>query len=174
MSETPQPDPAGTAGFLPVRLLGLPVGLWSRADDEGKDLMREFALIVLDRTRHQHEIPHRLLELIDELQASYGNLGGEQTALLAKARREGVEAVDLEYRLPPGIEGDLVRLGTMLDEADEYCRRGDHLLSLASSPASKAFRDWFIEEICRQLGGSTPVPFPESSYAKGLEGATAQ
>jgi hypothetical protein len=34
--------------------------------------------------------------------------------------------------LPAGVGPAAQQLGDMLDEADEYCRRGDHLLTLAA------------------------------------------
>ncbi|MHB1988498.1 MAG: STAS domain-containing protein [Acidimicrobiales bacterium] len=152
--------------LVTVCLLDVPVGLWGRADDEAKDLMREFTLIVLGQARDEPDSPGRLLELIEELQQTYGAFGSEQTEQLERARNDGQDTIDrLEYRLPAGAQADIRRLGDILNEADEYCRRGKHLLSLASSVAARAFRGWFLEEMCNQLGGHEPTPWPKSSYA---------
>lgn len=161
------------SSFVTIRLRQFPIALWVRTDDETRDLMREFALIAIDR--NEQEVPHRLLELVADLGQSYGSLGLEQTARLEKARDDQVEFLDeIAYEVPPSIGPDIVRLGTMLDEADDYCRQGEHLLSLASSPAAKAFRDWFIDEFIRQLGGEDPTAWPESSYARQLANASVE
>ena len=49
----------------------------------------------------------------------------------------------------------------MLDEADEYCRRGDHLLTLATPPEELRFRRWFISEFVDQVNGAPPTPWPD-------------
>lgn len=151
--------------LVSIVLLDLPVDLWALADDEGKDLMREFTLITLQEV-HDSEVPQRLLDLVAELEESYGNLGDEQTARLVRARAAGEAEIDrLEYRLPATVAADIERLATMLDEADDYCRQGKHLLSLASSPGAKAFRDWFLDEMLIQLEGGNPTPWPLSAYS---------
>jgi len=53
----------------------------------------------------------------------------------------------------------------MLDEADDYCRRGDHLLTLATPAEELRFRRWFVGEFVEQLGGAAPTPWP--AYAGG-------
>lgn len=169
----PAADPGSQGGeILPVVLLNVPVGLWERTDEEGKDLMREFTLITLQES-HDASVPQRLLDLVSELEESYGTVGEEQSARLERARAAGeMEIERLEYRLPPAAAADIERLAAMLDEADDYCRQGKHLLSLASSPAAKAFRDWFLDEMLIQLSGGEPTPWPLSPYcARAQEGA---
>ena len=59
-----------------IRLLGFPVGLYVRYRDYFTELMREFALIAL-RVPHSPDLqdtPARLLELVDELRATYANV----------------------------------------------------------------------------------------------------
>lgn len=158
---------------MKVRLLDLPVELWARTDDETRDLMREFALIGLDK--HHLEVPNRLLQLVTDLQVSYGDLGEVQTAILQRASETGAAYVDeLVYEVPVRIEADIIRLGQMLDEADQYCLAGEHLLSLAASPGAKAFRQWFIDEFCRQVGGAAPVSWRKSEFARRLETAPVE
>ncbi len=152
--------------LVDITLLDIPVTLWARTDDELKDLRREFALIVLSRENHVPDVPSQLMHLIDELQASYGAFGNSQAERFERARTEDDPVIDrLEWRLPHDSEDDIKRLATALDEADEYCRQGQHLLTLTSSPATKAFRDWFLDEFCVQLRGGPPTPWPLSPYA---------
>lgn len=148
-----------------VSLLDIPVPIWERADDEGKDLMREFTLIVLNGDRNA-DAPSQLLDLIEELERDYGTIGRAQAERFERARSEEEPVIDcLDYDLPRRSARDIVRLADALDAADEYCREGEHLLSLAASPATKAFRDWFLGELVTQLNGGEPTPWPQSRHA---------
>jgi hypothetical protein len=55
----------------------------------------------------------------------------------------------------------------MLDEADEYCRSGQALLTLETPPDAKLFRQWYLDEFIGQLSGAPPTPWPE--YAAAVE-----
>lgn len=55
-----------------------------------------------------------------------------------------------------------VSLARMLDEADEFCRSGNHLLTLATPPELLAFRRWYLGEFNAQLQGQSPLPWPEA------------
>lgn len=155
--------------MVTVTLLGIPVALWQQADQESKDLMREFALILLSEDNVESSVPVRLKDLIEELERSYGSLTNVQTARLQQAGQSGEAVIDrLDYRLPRSVGPDVKRLATALDEADEYCMAGQHLLSLATSPVSKAFREWFFDEINRQLEGGLPVPWSDSTFAAAV------
>ncbi|MHB8437152.1 MAG: hypothetical protein ACYDBS_11795 [Acidimicrobiales bacterium] len=156
----------GPRAVVSIRLLEVPVTLWARADDEAKDLMRELALIVLNRERAEIDVPSRLLGLIEELQMNYASLGVEQTLQLQRARADEQAVVEeVSYLLPEGLENDIEHLASLMDEADEYCRRGEHLLSLTTTSASKAFRDWFFDEFRTQLRGGEPTPWPKCRFA---------
>jgi hypothetical protein len=48
----------------------------------------------------------------------------------------------------------------MLDEADEFCRQGKHLLTLATPPDLRRYRQWFLGEFVAQIGGRPPTPWP--------------
>jgi hypothetical protein len=49
----------------------------------------------------------------------------------------------------------------MLDEADEYCRRGEHLLTLETPPELVRFRRWYLQEFVNQIAGAAPEPWPD-------------
>jgi ElaB/YqjD/DUF883 family membrane-anchored ribosome-binding protein len=166
---TPVRAPAADAGheeLVTVVLLDLPVAIWERADDEARDLMRELAVIELNRDREIADVPSSLMDLIDEIERDHGAIGRDQTRRLARARAAGESVIDrLEYRLPRCSAADVRRLAEALDAADEYCRQGEHLLSVATSRAAKAFRDWFLGELITQLAGGEPTPWPLSRFA---------
>lgn len=155
--------------LVEVSLLEIPVDLWDRANEESKDLMREFTLISLSRDAGDSAVPAKLVKLADELQRSYSSVTADPRTRLETAVEEGRAVIErLDYLVPRTILGDLERLGEALDEADEYCRRGKHLLSLAASPQSRALRGWFLDEFKRQLSGEPPTAWPESPYAAAL------
>ena len=70
----------------------------------------------------------------------------------------GDRTIDLRYDVPPEVADGVVRLGALLDEADEFCRSGD-LLTLATLPGNLAFRRWYLEEFARQVAGQLPCPW---------------
>ena len=141
-----------------IRLVGLPLGIWQRTQEHTDGLLREFALIAQD-AEARAATPGRLLALVQELRAGYGELSAEQRLQMERALERGDAHIDVTYHLPPAAAGAARALGDMLDEADEYCRRGDHLLTLATPPEEVRFRRWFIGEFVDQLGGAPPTPW---------------
>jgi hypothetical protein len=148
--------------LVEVRLLRLPLGLWLRAQEHADDLLREFALVAADADARA-ATPGRLLKLIDELTAGYGQFSDSQRRAMDAAVERGDREIDLVYHVPPGAAGAAQQLGDIFDEADEYCRRGDHLLTMATPPEQVRFRNWFIGEFVEQLAGRPPVPWPDYS-----------
>ena len=147
------------ARLTEIRILSLPVPLWERAREHGDGMMREFALIRLSESDH-HGVPRRLLELADELKGRFSEFTAGTDAEMAAAAASGATEIDLLYKVPADISDACVRLGSLLDEADGYCRAGEHLLTLVTPPESRAFRVWFLEEFVRQVAGEDPLPWP--------------
>jgi hypothetical protein len=160
--------PAGAEQTRSVRIIGLPVPLWAKAQEEVDDLFREFALIALGDRPGDRELPQRLGAILQELSQRYGHIGGTQEARLQQASEEGLAEIDLVYEVPTDIRGAVRGLGDLLEEADEYCRRGRHLLTLASSEDARAFRCWFLEEFERQVDGEAPTSWRDSRWALEL------
>lgn len=145
-----------------VRILQLPLDVWARVDERMDGLMREFTLIAAsDAKGGEAHVPRRLMALIEELQRDYASLTADQEAQLRDAASAGDDALDLVYQVPAGVSAACVRLDEALDAADEYCRRGEHLLSLAPEPDQMAFRRWYLEEFVRQIDGQPPRPWPQ-------------
>ena len=80
---------------------------------------------------------------------------------MAAANRAGVERIDLTYRIPPSAAGAAKDMADVLAEADDYCRAGKHLLTLATPPELVAYRTWFLDQFVDQIGGRSPVSWPE-------------
>jgi hypothetical protein len=148
-----------TAGELvEVRLLGLPLQVWQRTQEHVDGLLREFALITQD-DEVKAATPGRLRALVQELSAGFGSFSEAQVIEMQAALARGECEIDLTYLVPPAAASAAQQLGDMLDEADEYCRRGDHLLTLATPHEELRFRRWFISEFVDQLGGAPPTPW---------------
>jgi len=147
--------------LVTVRLLGLPVPLQARAEEHSAELTRELMLIG-EQMRQQGDhagLPARLVSLVQELTAQYSVFTGEQEQQLADAIARGVDAIDLVYRVPASAGGAARALDDILDEADAYCRAGEHLLTLPTPDDLVTYRRWFLDQFIDQTAGHEPVPF---------------
>jgi anti-anti-sigma factor len=145
--------------LVDVHLVGLPVPVHQRAVTHMRALERELDLI-RRRDPDQSSIPHRLHALIDELNEEFGGVGEQPVVELDAAVDRGDAEIDLVYRLPPSVGAASRRLADLLDEVDDYCRRGDHLLTLVTPEDALRYRRWFLSEFVRQTAGAPPVPWP--------------
>lgn len=149
-----------------VHLLELPVALAAQTQQHFEELMREFTLIAAgaDTSQQEHHVPARLMNLVDTLVQQYGGITDEADRRLADAIDRG-DPVIADHVLEIPIEAGTASqaLGDMIDEADEYCRRGKHLLTLASPPECVAYRRWYLQEVTGQLAGAPPTAWPEAS-----------
>ena len=145
-----------------VEMRRIPVALQARATEHAEELQREFVLIAegLQHTESSSALPRRLLDLVDVLRREFGGFTAEQEDAFDEALRTGVRTVDLTFRVPPAAAEAAIALGQMLDEADEYCREGRHLLTLATPPELVAYRRWYLEQFVDQLAGGAPTPWP--------------
>jgi hypothetical protein len=147
--------------LVTVELRRLPVELQARASEHTQELQREFVLIAegLQHAEGPSALPRRLLDLVDTLQRRYGGFTVDQEDALDKALHDGVPTLDLDFTVPPDVADAAVALGAMLDEADEYCREGKHLLTLATPPDLVAFRRWYLDQFVDQIAGRPPTPW---------------
>lgn len=155
--------------LVEVRLLEVPVELRGRSLQHGEELLREMALISQDsETRDAHgstrPLPDRLLALAHEVRTTYGALAARADEQYAEAVARGDTYIDaLVYQLPITIGPFIRHLIEILDEADDYCRAGQHLLTLATPADVAAYRHWSLTEIERQLAGGAPTSWPDYS-----------
>ena len=150
-----------TEDLVEVHLIGVPLEERQRAAQHFDELMREFALMAGDATAGT--VPSRLLELRNALLARFSSFlagaGAEMDAALAR----GATSIDVHYRVPASIGTAAAQLDALLDEADEYCRSGDHLLTLAAPERAVRFRRWYLGEFVRQVAGQPPEPWTPDS-----------
>ena len=149
--------------LVAVAVLRVPVPLWAQSREHVDELLREFTLMAAQLRERQdhHQVPVRLTELIETLTAEYGGLSAVQEARLAQAAAAGEPEIDLTYYVPPRAIDAVIALGDLLDEADAYCREGDHLLTLATPADLVRFRHWFLDDFRHQLACDAPTLFSE-------------
>lgn len=156
--------------LVPVHILELPVPLAAQAQQHFEELMREFALISTGIEGHEveHHVPRRLLDLVEALVQQFGGTTGAAEQRLADAIDRGDDVIaDHVLEVPPEAGPASRALGDLIDEADEYCRRGDHLLTLATPDELVEYRRWYLGQVVDQLDGKPPVPWSQHLAARG-------
>jgi hypothetical protein len=143
-----------TATTVDVHLIGFPLDVSADSNEHHEGLLREFALLGL--CEEEDGVPRRLQALIDELQDRWSAFAEAAENRRGQAIDAGAATVDLTYRVPRAIREDVLRLWAMLDEADHYCKAGA-LLTLEAPARVRRFRQWFLGEFVRQIGGEPPV-----------------
>ncbi len=149
--------------LVAVQVRQLPVRLWARSQEQHDALMREFALMSVpteDDQRARH-VPTRLIELIDTLNADFDGVSTAQEQELYAAVESGLTTLDQVYRVPAEAAAACEVLGALLDETDEYCRQGQHLLTLAADAELVRFRWWYLDQFIDQVAGKPPVAWPD-------------
>ncbi len=157
MSGPPAPDD----GLREVRLLRFPLAIYLSAQQHADELVREMTLISHSRSTHasERELPGRLVSLVEELGHRYAGVATEAEQQRDAAIDRGDTEIDLVYRVPAEAAESLRHVVEVFDAADEYCRAGQHLLTLASPPEALAFRRWYLSEFLAQIDGAEPTPW---------------
>lgn len=161
---SPAPTPPAAAEPVDVTIVGLPLAIYSLAQQHGEELIREFELVALSMEgdpKRREEVPRRLVDLIEELQATYGGAAEDAETRITAAMEAGEETVDVVVRVPRDAAAAVRRLDELLDEADAYCAAGTHLMTLAAPPESVRFRKWYLGEFVRQLDGEPPTAWAD-------------
>jgi stage II sporulation protein AA (anti-sigma F factor antagonist) len=142
--------------LVKVEILGLPIEIWQQASAHHEAIQRE--LEIIRASEPPDSVPNRLFQMIELLQARFGDAGDPTWEELRATSRRGKETANLAFHLPAEIGEAAVELGTMLDEVDRFCLEGERLMTLATPPELVRFREWFLGEFDRQVGrGEEPV-----------------
>lgn len=158
-------SPPPTNDVREVHILEFPLDVYRRATEAFEGLRREFELVAI-RTPEAGEVPKRLLQVIDALTDQYESISSEPDRLRDEAIARGQTVVAaLVHQFPVAAAEACVVLNNMLDEADEFCRQGAVLLSLASPPEAIAFRRWYLGEFTAQVRGEPPLPWSRADQA---------
>ncbi len=144
-----------------VVLQGYPVRLGQRLQEHYEAVVRECQLLAAPRQDSLPGMPERLLVLAVTLAQRYT----EELSDLARpdprrvaAHAHGLAVIDLTYDVSPE---QLLRLRTwqqILDDVDDFSRRGD-LLAPAIPHTLALLRGWALDQFARQSQGSTADPW---------------
>jgi hypothetical protein len=143
--------------MIEVRLLGIPLELLEETTQHYDALFRELQLIAAGSSEPS-SVPARLTELVTKATARYSGFTAGREEHVEAARAAGRQELDLTFELPASVGDVAMELGDLLEEAEEFCRSGD-LLTLVAPPSVRRLRDWYLEELVRQLGGGQPTPY---------------
>lgn len=142
--------------LVEVHIRDLPVALHARAEERHGELIREFTLITSARPAEITPIPRGFLAISERMQTIYAPYVGPMRLVIEGARRNGAESVDLVYTASANVAEAAAELLEQLEEADEFCRRGQ-LLTLAADEELVRFRRWYLGEFIRQAQGRPPI-----------------
>jgi hypothetical protein len=157
-------DATGDDPLITVHLVQLPIDVQVRAQQHADELTRELVLIgeqLHQRGAAANELPVRFVELVTALSHRYSMFTAEQEQQLAAAVASGAPSIDLEYTVPASAAAAAASLGDILDEADEYCRAGQLLLTLATPAPLVTYRTWFLDQFVGQAAGSASESWPD-------------
>ncbi len=157
-----------TTGTVSVRLEELPLQLYAGFREHFDELNREFALLSLqqaDPAGEVPELPQRLLDLVAALTSRYASALDAVAQQRENAVARGESSATLVYEVPPSAADGAAALAALLDEADEYCRKGDVLLTLETPPELVAFRRWYLGQFVQQIDGAAPQSWPSFAAA---------
>ena len=146
------PDPGD---LVTIRLLGMPVEMFSHLRRHFNELGRELRLLAIsdpDRYPIAVEFAETYLQIEHERRQVLG-LQDLDDALDA-----GKETVDLVYKAPPTAPASMARVGELLEEI--YRTFGDDtLLAVRPSTELMSLQRWYLGEFSRQVAGHRPLPW---------------
>jgi hypothetical protein len=149
--------------LITVEIVGLPVDVQLEAQQQNDELTRELVLVA-EQLRQEGDsaaLPVRFVELVGALSTRYSMFTAEQEQQFRAAIGSGVDRLDMTYRVPRSAAAAAAHLGEVLDEVDDYCRRGKLLLTLATPARLVTYRRWFLDQFVSQAAGGPPVSWVE-------------
>lgn len=161
--DIPRSSPGGDAApgraedLVEIVIRHLPVSLYERARAHHEALLREFEFIAHSEDRSR--LPGEVVALISAIRRHYTSTQTDAAARISRAAADGDTHVDLVLQVPVTAGPVAMEVSTLLDEADELCRRGA-LLTVETPDELVALRRWYLGEIRRQVAGEQPTPWP--------------
>ncbi|HWE55320.1 MAG TPA: ATP-binding protein [Acidimicrobiales bacterium] len=146
----------------PVHLIAIPVWLGLASEVNLDAMVREFQMVEAAGAPADH--PTELIAIVRDFLERFatGRRAG-QMALRAALER-GDRLFDIELVVGDGAGRELRRFGRAMDQISAYCERGE-LLVLAPTEEVRQFREWYGDEVTRQLGGEEPRACPFTTLA---------
>ena len=156
-------DAIYAAELVEVRLLGLPVSLRERSTEHSEELMREMTLISQQLADGDgDDLPTRLVQLVADVRSNFSVFTASADAQIEAAAEAGIEVIDeITYHVPAATGPYCEHLLAIIEETDEFCRQGRHLLTLETPTDVYAYQRWILGEFVRQTRGEPAMPWPE-------------
>jgi hypothetical protein len=145
---------AVNATVYTVEFRGLPLELIQAARDQWEALQREFALIELGSDTS--DAPTLLLRLARELRDLYGDYTASADDRVTAAIARGDTTIDVTLEVPAGAADAARELRQCLDDVDRFSKDGQLLTPETPEPI-RSFRQWYLGEFVRQIGGEPPI-----------------
>lgn len=145
-----------TAELHRVEMRNVPVGLWHESRRWFDELLRE--LTVVATSSPELNVPRQLLDFVHDARSRFSQFSESTNLILEEAHADGRSHIDLSLELPVEAGPVALELYEHVLRADEFCRAGQ-LLTVELSGHVRAFIDWYLGEVARQLQGGEPVPW---------------
>lgn len=143
-------------------LIGVPLKLQMASSEHQDGLRREFRMLVEQgQADPSNSVPGRLIALAANLDRRFQAFAAAGREAMDAAVARGESSIDLKFEVPAAIGPAAEEFGSMLEEADEYCSAGEHLLTLCTPPEIVEYRHWALQELINQPKGAKPVPWPD-------------
>jgi len=147
--------------LIEAKLLGLPLDIQMKASEHQDGLRREFRMLVEEGQADTSSVPGRLVSLAADLDRRFQAFGAAGRAQIEAAIARGDATIDLKFAIPREIGPAARQFASLLEEADEFCSAGEHLLTLCTPADVVSYRNWVLDELIRQAEGQAPTPWPE-------------
>ena len=137
---------------MPLRLLGVPANLFGEMRRYHFEVRRELRLLAMTAPE---DYPLAIEITAIFAQADRERRGSAGVARLDQAIADGIESVDLEYRVPITTPATMARIRDLLAEVYRALSR-EHLLALRPPDVVVDLETWYFTEFERQGRGEDP------------------
>ena len=155
---TVAPAPPAAPGARRVRFPDVPVDGYLELQAHNDALFRELELVSIELEGDDGaRVAAPLADLVDQLYRRFQGQRDSYRDAVAVAQARGEATVELETAATAAAVSGARGYLALLEQADELCRAG-LLLTPEPSPAVRALRAWFVEQMAAQvLDGATPT-----------------
>ncbi len=141
--------------FIPLVLLGVPASLFGELRRYHFEVRRELRLLAMTAP---DDYPLAIAITDVFVQADRERRSSEGIHRLDQAIADGLESVDLEYRVPASTPETMTRIRDLLDEVYRALSQ-EHLLALRPPDVLVDLQTWYFTEFERQGNGEEPLPW---------------
>ena len=155
----PPHPPVDAPGSRPVRFPGVPVDGYLELQAHNDALFRELELISIELEGDDGaRVAAPLADLVDQLYRRFRGQRDSYRDMVAAAHARVEATIELESAASAAAVSGARSYLALLEQADELCRAG-LLLTPEPSPAVRALRRWFVDQMAAQvLDGADPAP----------------